>query len=204
MPSSSPAVAALLLSIGVCLVGAKRSDGADGADRHALSAGAALQANESFKDCKTVAPDAFPGLCDEQVSGYACYSTKKMYTPKGSTSSYVIHWACSDGHEPGTISDDDCKERPWQFSETQEGQKVEFTADPGIYEGACQFGTAQAPNTKSTTVASAAVTSTLGGAVTTPTATTTSGAAGFADAGPAHVLVGLALVSVLAAPGRWL
>eukprot|EP00408_Alexandrium_pacificum_P033472 CAMPEP_0171269988 /NCGR_PEP_ID=MMETSP0790-20130122/60476_1 /TAXON_ID=2925 /ORGANISM="Alexandrium catenella, Strain OF101" /LENGTH=656 /DNA_ID=CAMNT_0011738809 /DNA_START=55 /DNA_END=2022 /DNA_ORIENTATION=+ len=93
------------------------------------------EVSETLPPCKSVAPSTFPGHCSTTVSSVACYSLKPTYTPPEGPA-VSIDWACADA---GTLTDKACKERPWNFNGEVGGQHLEFSAPPGIYEGACDL-----------------------------------------------------------------
>mmetsp|Transcript_135702 Transcript_135702/g.421635 ORF Transcript_135702/g.421635 Transcript_135702/m.421635 type:complete len:263 (-) Transcript_135702:57-845(-) len=128
-----------------------------GAYRTHRDAQAAL-ASADVPACRTVAPDSYPGWCNTTMSAYACYSTKKEYSPDGQPNVAVpVAWACSSGQDadPG-MADASCKGRTWEFKGNVSGREVEFVAAPGIYQGLCSFDapvppSSQPPATPSTT-----------------------------------------------------
>mmetsp|Transcript_135699 Transcript_135699/g.421620 ORF Transcript_135699/g.421620 Transcript_135699/m.421620 type:complete len:280 (-) Transcript_135699:57-896(-) len=118
-----------------------------GAYRTHLGTQAAL-ASAEVPACGTVAPDSYPGWCNTTVSAYACYSTKKEYSPDGQPDVTVpVPWACSSGQdaEPG-MTDASCKDRDWEFKGNVSGREVEFVAAPGIYQGLCSFNAPVPPS----------------------------------------------------------
>uniref|UniRef100_A0A7S2J1B7 Uncharacterized protein n=1 Tax=Alexandrium andersonii TaxID=327968 RepID=A0A7S2J1B7_9DINO len=105
-----------------------------------LSHKAALVQKEDLPACRKVAPGTFPGLCDPSVSGYACYSTEKNYTPADHPDLKVeVQWACSTGEEATVFTDEHCKALPWEYEGlAHDGSSVTFSAK-NIYKGACKL-----------------------------------------------------------------
>uniref|UniRef100_A0A7S2GAP0 Uncharacterized protein n=1 Tax=Alexandrium andersonii TaxID=327968 RepID=A0A7S2GAP0_9DINO len=107
---------------------------------------AALLQTEGLPDCRTVAPDTYPGLCDPAASGYACYSTEQRYSPPGVPSVAIdVQWACSIGQNAEGFTAESCKSIPWEFNGLDpNGAHQVFTAND-IYKGACKFGDDEPP-----------------------------------------------------------
>mmetsp|Transcript_20667 Transcript_20667/g.58084 ORF Transcript_20667/g.58084 Transcript_20667/m.58084 type:complete len:232 (-) Transcript_20667:94-789(-) len=95
---------------------------------------------EEIPHCKVVAALTYPGFCNPSVSGFACYSLHADYTPLDQPNvSAEVQWACSPDLDVGEMTDESCKQRPWNYkSKTWSGQEVEFVAE-GIYEGLCKL-----------------------------------------------------------------
>mmetsp|Transcript_16806 Transcript_16806/g.39406 ORF Transcript_16806/g.39406 Transcript_16806/m.39406 type:complete len:236 (-) Transcript_16806:129-836(-) len=101
----------------------------------------------AFPDCKDVAPESYPGFC-ASTSAYACYSSKDSHEEEGH-GKIEIQWACSEGSNMGDISDENCRQRPWEYHYTLNGTEVSHAVQ--VYEGACQFGPVPVSTTGSTT-----------------------------------------------------
>jgi len=108
---------------------------------------------EGFPECWKVAKSTYPGSCDPKVSAFACYSTDKAYRPTETDADVEVDvpWACSNGYDKTGISKKACPLRPWVFEGEVNGKHVQFTAQAGIYAGACQFATAPEKLTEAAT-----------------------------------------------------
>jgi len=168
---------------------------------------------EVFPECGEIAKSTYPGFCNPTVSAFACYSTQKVYRPKQMDADVEVEvpWGCSNGNDKTDISKEGCSLRPWVFEGEIKGKHVQFTAQAGIYAGACQFATAPEKLTEAATtpeqfteasttptkVATTLEESTM--PATTPTqpsfkpATTTNGAAGTSAGSLFTTVLGLAV-----------
>jgi len=88
---------------------------------------------KELPDCYDIAKATYPGGCDPEQSGFACYSKERVFQD------VPVHWACSKELDQTDISDEKCPLRPWHFKGEANGKHLNFTAPAGIYAGACQF-----------------------------------------------------------------
>jgi len=108
-------------------------------------------------DCAEIAPSTFPGGCDLNVSGFACYADKNVVTDmQNGRLELEVHWACSPDRDQKRFTNSSCRALNWTYDATTGGQKVAFHSTPGIYIGVCEFRTAEP---KLTTAATEATTS---------------------------------------------
>lgn len=106
---------------------------------------------EELPECETIAKSTYPGHCNTQVSGFACYSMEKVYRPKDSDIEVDVPWGCSNGDDKTGISKKACSDRPWIFEGDVQGKQVKFEAQAGIYAGACKFSTLPESQKEATT-----------------------------------------------------
>lgn len=104
------------------------------------------QANATeIPDCAEVAPSTFPGGCDLNVSGFACYALKNLeMVMKNGRMELEVHWACSPDKDQKGFTNNSCRALNWTYDATVGGRQVfNFEATPGIYNGICEFRTAE-------------------------------------------------------------
>jgi len=125
---------------------------------------------EGLPECWKVAKSTYPGFCNPTVSAFACYSTEKVYRPKEMDADVEVQvpWACSNGYDKTGISKEACSLRPWVFEGEVSGHQVKFTAEAGIYAGACQFPTTTEKSTEAITTPEQSTEVATSKAVTTP------------------------------------
>jgi len=101
---------------------------------------------KEFPECYDIAKTTYPGGCNPDKSGFACYSKERVFQD------VPVHWACSKDLDQTDISQEKCPLRPWHFDGVANGKHLNFTAPAGIYAGACQFSLPQ-PKGESTKAA---------------------------------------------------